>query len=85
MNGKDKTYIFDGKTEQDNSVLTKKDLDEKYAKIDASNISGNETNWRNKLDVYVKNEVDGKGISFKGTDGTEHKVTLDNKVVFFKF
>ncbi|NBI39929.1 hypothetical protein GVX86_00230 [[Haemophilus] felis] len=71
---KNKINSIDNKA--DNSVL------DAYAKKDASNITGSETAWRAKLDVYSKSEtysktdVDRKGITFKDSAGGSKLVTL---------
>ncbi|NBI12093.1 hypothetical protein GVX81_00315 [[Haemophilus] felis] len=71
---KNKINSIDNKA--DNSAL------DAYAKKDASNITGSETAWRAKLDVYSKSEtysktdVDGKGITFKDSASGSKLVTL---------
>ncbi|NBI42747.1 hypothetical protein GVX76_04465 [[Haemophilus] felis] len=71
---KNKINSIDNKV--DNSAL------EAYAKKDASNITGSESTWRAKLDVYSKGEtyskaeVDGKGITFRDSASGSKLVTL---------
>uniref|UniRef100_Q0I4Z9 Autotransporter adhesin n=1 Tax=Histophilus somni (strain 129Pt) TaxID=205914 RepID=Q0I4Z9_HISS1 len=47
-------------SEKINNALSKADAATQYAKIDGSNITGNEDKWREKLDVYKKDEADSK-------------------------
>lgn len=53
-----------------------------YAKVDASNIGGNESTWRTKLDVYSKTETNIAIAKAKETvtsgDGISAETILNN-------